>query len=173
MEEKRKQLETVLKNPDFVIACLSAEDEETVQQLFAGMGIEMSLNEIEIMKEMIEGVADGDITEKHLDTLANGGELTEEMLEGAAGGDFFFNYFNGAGGKISKAAYLADKQFTDPTIFDGTRSLAPGGYATIALGVITVGGIIAQASGVDVIGGIKEGAVSGYEWCKEKITSRW
>ncbi|MBR3629572.1 MAG: hypothetical protein IKN55_03775 [Oscillospiraceae bacterium] len=168
MNERTEQIKAVMADEAFVNACVEAENEEAVQKLFADKGIEMSLGEIEILKETIGALADGKITEEQLDKFANGGELSEEELENAAGGEFFFNYFLN-GEKTSGALYAFEKAQAGLGKFDGSKTLAAGGYATIAVGALVVGGAIAQACGVDVVGGVK----SGYEWCKDKITSRW
>ena len=86
MNEKTEQIKAAMADEAFVKSCIEAENEEAVQKLFADKGIEMSLTEIELMKEMVGAVAEGKISEEQLEKLANGGELSEEELEEAAGG---------------------------------------------------------------------------------------
>ncbi|MBR3630959.1 MAG: hypothetical protein IKN55_10900 [Oscillospiraceae bacterium] len=81
-----EKLREVLADEGFVKSYIEAENEAAVQQLFADKGVEMSLTEIELMKEMIGAVADGKITEEQLEKLSQAGELSEEELTEAAGG---------------------------------------------------------------------------------------
>ena len=86
MEKKFEQLKAILSDEALVKSCIEAENEEAVQKLFAGKGIEISQTELELFKEMVSGMADGSITKEQLETLAKGGELSEDELEQAAGG---------------------------------------------------------------------------------------
>ena len=67
-----EKLREVLADEGFVKSCIEAENEAAVQQLFADKGVEMSLTEIELMKEMIGAVTDGRITGEQLEKLSTG-----------------------------------------------------------------------------------------------------
>ena len=86
MNDRIEKIKAAMSDEAFVKACIEAENEEAVQKLFAEKGVEISLTEIEQMKEMLNDVLDGKITEEQLNKMANGGELSEDELEQAAGG---------------------------------------------------------------------------------------
>ena len=164
MNEKIRE---VMADEAFVKSCIEAENEEAVQKLFADKGIEMSLTEIEMMKEMIGAVADGRITEEQLEKLSNGGELSEEELEEAAGGWSILNLFTR---EATGLEFMYGKE-SDIAKFSQRVASAPKIIGCIA-GVAVVGSAIAQACSVDVVGGIKSGATTAYGWVKDNIT-RW
>ena len=172
MNERIPLMRSVFSDEAFVNACIEAENEEAVQKLFADKGVEMSLTEIELMKEMVCAVGEGKITEEQLETLANGGELSEDELADAAGGniiDTFFNYFTSSGMPIDGDQY---REYIAAGC-NSTRSLSGAGWgAAIVGGLVVAGGAaygICKACGVDVEGGIK----SAYNWVADKVTSRW
>ena len=172
MHEKTEQIRAVMADEAFVKSCIEAENEEAVQKLFADKGIEMSLTEIELMKEMVGAVAEGKVSGEQLEKLANGGELSEDELEQAAGGglkDFFGEYgYPDLGGITGDTpAFVLHKGRVAGAVIGGIVVVAAGAYG------------IAKACGVDVEGGIakaKDGIVSGttaaYGWVKDNIT-RW
>ena len=84
-----EKLTKVLSDEAFVKSCLEAENEEAVQKLFADEGVEISMAEIESLKDAISAVADGRISEEQFETLRNGGALSDEELEQVAGGDAY------------------------------------------------------------------------------------
>ena len=171
MNEKLEQIKAAMADEAFVKSCIEAENEEAVQKLFAGKGIEMSLIEIELMKEMVGAVADGKISEEQLEKLANGGELSEDELEEAAGGkwyDAFFNYFDAYGNKITGDGYravLGDAEANVTKTLNGSGVGIAIGGAVMALG--------AAAYGIykykDEIG---SGISNACGWVKDNIT-RW
>ena len=170
MNEKTEQIKAAMADEAFVKSCIEAENEEAVQKLFADKGIEMSLTEIELMKEMVGAVAEGEISEEQLDKLANGGELSEDELEEAAGGFNLFKYthFKDYICKEDYEEYLSHG-------FKGlTKSLSTAGWGVVIGGVAAgVAAVGAAAYGIykykDEIG---SGISSAYGWVKENIT-RW
>ena len=171
MNEKTEQIRAVMADEAFVKSCIEAENEEAVQKLFAGKGIEMSLTEIEMMKELIGAVADGKISEEQLNKLAEGGKLSEEELEEVAGGFDLYKYAQ-YGDEVTREYY---ERWIHSNISNGlTKTL--NGKAVGAL----VGGVV---GGVAVVGAtaygiykfkddIAEGASTAYGWVKDNIT-RW
>ncbi|MBR3630157.1 MAG: hypothetical protein IKN55_06765 [Oscillospiraceae bacterium] len=170
MNEKIEQIKAAMADEAFVKSCIEAENEEAVQKLFADKGIEMSLTEIELMKEMVIAAADGQITEEQLDKLANGGELSEDELEEAAGGkwyDVFFNYTSTLGNPIDGDVY---RDVVGTAGSNPTRSLTGTGWGVVVAGVAAIG---AAAYGIyKYKDEIASGAKTAYGWVKENIT-RW
>ena len=168
MKEKLEQIKTVFSDDAFVQTCLEAENEEAVQKLLADKGVEMSLTEIEMMKEMIAQIAEGGISQEFIENLPANGELTEEDLAEVAGGDGnpLFNYFFD-GDKISYDEYIANLGELDVY-----KSLNAKGWGTVVGGVLLAGGAaygICKACGVDVEGGVSK----AWNWVSDKVTSRW
>ncbi|MBR3630156.1 MAG: hypothetical protein IKN55_06760 [Oscillospiraceae bacterium] len=163
MNEKIEQIKAAMADETFVNSCIEAENEEAVQKLFAGKGIEMSLEEIELMKEMLCAVADGQITEEQLEKLANCGELSEDELAEAAGGinlGGILDYLRSGDPLSSKFAKLSMSAGKDGvTLLQVGFGIAAAVTATLHFGT---------AIGVDVAGGVK----TGYKWVKDNIT-RW
>ncbi|MBR3631013.1 MAG: hypothetical protein IKN55_11170 [Oscillospiraceae bacterium] len=160
MNERTEQIKAAMSDEAFVKSCIEAENEEAVQKLFAGRGIEMSLTEIELMAELITAMADGTMTGEQLETLANGGELDENALASAAGG--------GAGGITSLPA-IAEQQMAKISKQYG------GGSAGKIIGGIAAGIVAVGAIGYGVYkfkDDIASGAETAYGWVKENIT-RW
>ena len=158
MNEKTEQIQALMADEAFVKSCIEAENEEAVQKLFADKGVEMSLTEIELMKEMVCAVAEGKVTEADLEKLSSCGELTEDELEEAAGGDLY-EFFH-------IARYVGDNC--------AGWELRTGRIAGLSIvgGLLVAGGAaygICKACGVDVEEGIK----SAYNWVADKVTSRW
>ena len=158
MNEKNEQIKAVMADEAFVQACVEAENEEAVQKLFAGKGIEMSLTEIRLMKKMVSDVAEGSITEEQLEQLSNAGELSEDELAEAAGGNIFKTV-----GSLYEWNGLS-REFVGV----GEKVSIPRVAAAVIIAVGAAYGI-AKACGVDVEGGIKK----GYNWVTDKVTSRW
>ena len=131
-----EKLKAVMADEAFVKSCIEAENEAAVQQLFADQGIEMSLTEIELMKEMIGAVADGRITGEQLEKLSQAEELSEEELAEVAGGEY--GALLGIAGLISLSMVYPIMTVLDDHDIPATKSV-----------------------------------VSAYNWCKDKITSRW
>ncbi|MBR3630158.1 MAG: hypothetical protein IKN55_06770 [Oscillospiraceae bacterium] len=171
MNEKTEQIKAAMADEAFVKSCIEAENEEAVQKLFADKGIEMSLTEIELMKEMVGAVAEGEISEEQLDKLANGGELSEDELEEAAGGFNMFKYTHFKD-VICKEDY---NMFVNGGLTQNlTKSLSGAGWGVVIGGVAAgVAAIGAAAYGIykykDEIG---SGISSAYGWVKDNIT-RW
>ncbi|MBR3630962.1 MAG: hypothetical protein IKN55_10915 [Oscillospiraceae bacterium] len=178
MNERIEQIKAAMADEAFVNACIDAENEAAVQKLFAGKGIEMSLTEIEILKEMVCAVADGRVTEEQLEQLSKAGELSEDELEQAAGGglgDVIRNSFGSVGSignevleRLSEGS-SGMSEGVRQSFTVGEKLAATFGAGVMIATVVVVGAGIANMCGVDVGGGIS----SAYNWCKEKITSRW
>ncbi|MBR3631007.1 MAG: hypothetical protein IKN55_11140 [Oscillospiraceae bacterium] len=169
MNERAEQIKAAMSDEAFVKSCIEAENEEAVQKLFADKGVEISLTEIELMKEMIGAVADGTLTEEQLEKLTHAGELTEEELTKVAGGDpggRLSPLGHGYEDDFSEIASVASKKIESVTGSSGAGKIIGG----IAIGVVAVGAI---GYGVykykdDIV----SGAETAYGWVKENIT-RW
>ncbi|MBR3630964.1 MAG: hypothetical protein IKN55_10925 [Oscillospiraceae bacterium] len=162
-----EKLREVMADEAFVKSCIEAENEEAVQKLFAGKGIEMSLTEIEIMKEMVGAVADGKISEEQLEKLSQAGELSEDELEQAAGGWSPLDLVSTLKEVIPEgrsSLLVANEE----QVFQRFASVPKilGCVAAVATIGVAVGGIIKYK---DEIG---SGISSAYSYVKENIT-RW
>ncbi|MBR3631008.1 MAG: hypothetical protein IKN55_11145 [Oscillospiraceae bacterium] len=161
MNKRNEQIKAVMSDEAFVKSCIEAENEEAVQKLFADKGVEMSLTEIELMKELIGAAADGTLTGEQLEKLANGGELSEDELLEVAGG---------AGPSLlseSDLLPIVRKTMNEVAKKTGSSGKIIGG---IAAGVVAVGAI---GYGVYKFSDeIASGAETAYGWVKENIT-RW
>ena len=159
MNENLNTVKALMEDEAFVRSCIEAENEEAVQKLFADKGVDISTEEIELLKEMVGAVADGTITEEQLEKLANGGELSEDELDEVAGG----------------LPWGVVELFTDK---HNCRVITNGAFAAgvagVALsGLMIIGGAAGAVYGIckykDEIG---SGISNAYGWVKENIT-RW
>jgi len=170
MNERNEQIKAVLSDAEFVQTLLDAENEEAVQKMLADKGVEMSLTEIELMGEMVAALADGTLSEEQLEKLGKAGELSEDDLAAVAGG---------GGPDPSEILRTASGDSVD-TIRETVKTIvnqaggSQAGYIIggIAIGVAAIGAAgygICKAVGYDIDSKLS----AGYNWCKEKITSRW
>ncbi|MBR3630960.1 MAG: hypothetical protein IKN55_10905 [Oscillospiraceae bacterium] len=161
-----EKLKAVMADEAFVKSCIEAENEAAVQQLFADQGIEMSLTEIELMKEMIGAVADGRITGEQLEKLSQAGELSEEELAEAAGG-IETHWIEGEHSPIIDTLFGKKYGvFGDAYLYE----LSGAKIGMAAAGVAAVG---AAAYGIYKFKDeIAAGATAAYGWVKDNIT-RW
>ncbi|MBR3630957.1 MAG: hypothetical protein IKN55_10890 [Oscillospiraceae bacterium] len=132
-----EKLREVLADEAFVKSCIEAENEEAVQKLLADKGVEMSLTEIELMKEMFSAVADGKITGEQLEQLSKAGELSEEELEEAAGGGSHFYLFEDTIFEISNRFVNDVEQIK---VGAGAYRLGQVGVAAAAIGAVALAG---------------------------------
>ena len=168
MNENAAKLKELLADEAFFMSLIEAENEEAVQKKLADKGVEMSLTEIELMKEMIGAVADGKLTEGDLEKLSSMGELSEDELEQAAGGniadylpDFLVTKTQEVYTRYSihRANNIKITEITIGANWGRIGAIAAG-TAAVAYGVYTFKDEIA------------EGAETAYGWVSENIT-RW
>ena len=80
-----EKVREVLSDEGFVKELLAMENEAEVQKALGDKGISISLEEIEMVGELIRKAASGEITVEQIEA-AGSGELSEDELEQVAGG---------------------------------------------------------------------------------------
>ena len=162
MNERNEQIKKVLSDEAFVKTLLEAENEEAVQKMLADKGVDMSLTEIEIMSELIEGLQDGKISAEQLEQLSKNGELSEEDLETAAGGSDIWGNLSDAikalkelTVNISNEEYASALKSIDnaylQSVKDSAGYIAQVGSSAASSGTsvgMIVGGVVAGAAAV-------------------------
>ena len=164
MNENAAKLKELLADEAFFMSLIEAENEEAVQKKLADKGVEMSLTEIELMKEMVGAVANGKLTVEDLDKISKMDELSDEELEQAAGGDIgasIYNFFHtqakttGAGGIASYGDVFLNKGRVAGAVGVGVAAVGAAAY-----GIYSFKDEIAS------------GAKDAYGWVSDNIT-RW
>jgi len=167
MNKKEEMIKAVMADEAFVKSCIEAESEEAVQKLFADKGVEMSLTEIELMKEAAETIVNGNFSEEMLEKMANGGELDEAELESAAGGVLT----PGDPGAVLKPLSGS----AEGKLANQLAGIANGSNAGAIAGGIIGGLVVVGTIGCAIYkykDEIGEGISTGYNWVKKNI-SRW
>lgn len=153
MDERNVKIKELFSDAAFVGSLLEAENEQAVQKMLADKGLEMSIGEIELMGEMFEKSANGELNMEQLEKLANGGELSEDELSEAAGGNWFTDLFKENGLIQSGWQYLDSNGAwqLSPTKVEGAPNVpymiekvstsTPRVVAGVAVGVIAAAGV--------------------------------
>ncbi|MBR3631015.1 MAG: hypothetical protein IKN55_11180 [Oscillospiraceae bacterium] len=146
MNEKTEKLKALLSDNAFAEKLLGAESAEDVQKMLADNGVEVSLTEVELMGELLEGLNDGRVSREQLEAIVKEGELRDEDLENVAGGSIF--------------SKIADVLFYDTTTYSktiensvsGSAQTISGSFKTISDAKIAgcVAGVVLLGSGIAI-----------------------
>ena len=85
MDNRIEKMKELMQDEAFVNELVTKETPEDAQLFFEEHGVEMTLDECRGLYELLDKVANGEISEETLKKAADG-ELTEEELEAVAGG---------------------------------------------------------------------------------------
>ena len=127
----------------------------------------MSLTEIELMKEAVETIINGNFSEEMLEKMANGGELDEAELESAAGGVLT----PGDPGAVLKPLSGSE----NGQLANQLAGITKGSNAGTIVGGIIGGLVVVGTIGCAIYkykDEIASGAKTAYNWVSDNIT-RW
>ena len=151
---EKEKMEKALKDKDFVAKILAMQTPEEVQEAFKGKGVEISLEEVEILGKIINKTAQkgGELSEKELEEITGGGEKLKKFGAVCLGVPMFFGIGFLGGIEYPDGARHA---FDD---LDGASSYDKIFYAASGLGAV---------AGY-VPGKIRKGAKKVVKWAKRK-----
>ena len=158
---EKEKMDKALKDKDFVAKILAMQTPEEVQEAFKGKGVEISLEEVEILGKIINKTAEkGEmLSEEELKEIS-GGNLGEDILWGTiiVGCSIGGSFLDGV---------------EEPNFSEGIKQVFNSDYDkydfndTLPAKMLFKAGALAYTAG-SVVGKVK----NGVKWAKRKITGK-